>query len=156
MRHGRTRSRRRLNAKGRNETEQYVNLPYAMLLSPAWLSLSGAAVRVWLLVRTRFNGGNNGRLTLSLEEAARILHVAKGTVLRGFQELEEKGFLVCSRRGQWYGRLASQWAVTDKGVDGAMPTYAWRHWHKSPRSDAPRKTEGGFDTDPSGPVTGQP
>lgn len=121
--------RRRMNATGRNDTEQYVNLPYMLLRSSAWLSLSGSAVRVWLLLRTRFNGFNNGRLILSLEEGARILHLGKATVLSALAELEEKGFAVCVKRGQWYGRLASEWAVTDKGVDGALATNAWRHWN---------------------------
>lgn len=120
--------RRRVNAKGRNDGHQYVNLPYVLLLSPAWLSLSGPAARLWLLVRTRFNGFNNGQITLSLEEAARILHLGKATVQAAFKELELKGLVVCMKRGQWYGRLASEWAVTDKGVEGALPTNAWRDW----------------------------
>ena len=145
----RRRSNRRVNAKGRNEGEgQYALLPYAMLLSPAWLSLSGPATRVWLLLRCRFNGGNNGQLILSLEEAARLLRLGKATVLDALRELEEKALIVCTRRGQWYGRLASTWAVTDKGVNGEQPTNAWRHWR-------PSKTECGFNTDPSGPAMGR-
>lgn len=120
---------RRVDATGRSVGEgQYLNMPYDMLLSPAWLSLRGSAVRLWLLLRTRFTGGNNGRLTLSLEEAAKILNMGKATVAAAFEDLEAKGFVVCTRRGQWYGRLASQWAVTDKAVNGATPTYAWRGW----------------------------
>lgn len=120
--------RRRVNAKGRNENHQYVNMPYVLLLSPAWLSLSGPAVRLWLLLRTRFSGFNNGRITLSLEEAARILHLGKATIQAAFKELERKGFVVCMKRGQWYGRLASEWAVTDQSVDGRTATNAWRDW----------------------------
>jgi hypothetical protein len=121
------RSRRRKRGRGSGEG-QYVNLPYSMLLSPAWLALSGSAVRLWLLLRTRYNGGNNGRLTLSLEEAATQLHIGKATVFAAFAELEEKGFVACMKRGHWYGRRASEWAVTDKGVDGDMPSYAWKRW----------------------------
>src|SRR5262245_23941507 len=112
--------RRRSTGEG-----QYVNLSYSMLLSPAWLSLSGAAVRLWLLLRTRYNGGNNGGLTLSLEEAAAKLHIGKATVFAAFAELEDKGFVVCTKRGHWYGRRASEWAVTDKGIQGDIPSYAW-------------------------------
>ena len=148
---------RRVNATGRSEgIEQYVNLPYAMLRSAAWLSLSGPAARLWLLVRTRFNGGNNGRLTLSLEEAARILHVSKATVFAAFLELQEKGFIVRTKKGEWYGRLASEWAVTDKGVNGAAPTYAWRQWRPPPVPVPNIKTEYGTDTEPSGVVTVRP
>ena len=40
-------------------------LPYAQLESPAWRSLAGAAVKLWLELHTRFNGSTNGRVTLS-------------------------------------------------------------------------------------------
>lgn len=127
----RRKPRRHVNAKGRNDHEQYANLSYPFLLSPAWLSLRGAAVKVWLLLRTRFSGFNNGKITLSLEEAATILHMSKATVHAALRELEDRGFLVCMARGQWYGRRASEWAVTDKGIDGAPPTNAWRQWRPS-------------------------
>ena len=120
--------RRRVNAKGRNEGHQYANISYAFLLSPAWLSLSGPAARLWLLLRTRFTGFNNGRLILSLEEGARILHLGKATVQAAFGELERKGLAVCMKRGQWYGRLASEWAITDQSVNGVPATNAWREW----------------------------
>lgn len=60
------------SAKNRGEG-QYTPLPYAQLKSPAWRSLSGAAVKVWLELHTRFNGGNNGKLTLSYAEAGEAL-----------------------------------------------------------------------------------
>ena len=53
--------------------EQYTTLPYAMLKSEAWRSLSAAAVKVWLELHTRYNGGNNGKLHLSLNEASDVL-----------------------------------------------------------------------------------
>lgn len=134
---------RRMNATGRSEGEQYAPLPYPLLRSPAWRSLSGPAVKVWIELRTRYNGGNNGRLTLSLDEAARLLKLGKATVGRALDELREKGFVVRTRQGQWYGRLASEWAVTDKGVDGVPPTNAWRQWQPPPavRASAPAWAE---------------
>lgn len=116
------------NGKGRNDAEQYFKLSYQMARSPAWRSLSGAAVKVFLEIRCRFNGGNNGALTLSLDEAARLLGLGKATVARAMEELQEKGFIVKTKQGFWYGRQASEWAVTDKSVDGALPTNAWRQW----------------------------
>ena len=49
------RSRRsRVNAKGRNKGEgQYVNLPYELLNSEAWRTLSGPAIKVFFELRTR-------------------------------------------------------------------------------------------------------
>ncbi len=44
-----------------------------MLRSDAWHALGGPAGKVYFEIRTRFNGGNKGQLTLSLDEAARLL-----------------------------------------------------------------------------------
>lgn len=48
-----------------------------MLRSDAWRSLSGAAVKLCLELSTRFRGGNNGKLHLSLNEAAELLGLGK-------------------------------------------------------------------------------
>lgn len=154
---------RGVDATGRSKGEgQYAPLPYALLQSAVWRALSGAAVKVWLELRSRYNGGNNGRLTLSLEEAAPLLRLGKATVLRAFNELVAAGLIVKTQQGRWYGRLASEWAVTDRGMDGAPPSNAWRQCQpplaRPPRKGRPhgrrRKTERGSKADPSGDSTG--
>jgi hypothetical protein len=146
---------RRTDATGRSAGEQYVNIGYPMLQSVAWRSLSGPACKVWLELRTRYNGGNNGKLALSLEEAARLLHLGKATVQRAFTELEAKGFVVMSQRGQWYGRKATTWTLCDRSSNGVMATHAWKRWRpNSPAansSDADPKNVARF---PGGPRQG--
>jgi len=116
---------RGVDAKGRSKHDgQYVLIPYDMAQSPAWRSLSRAAVKVWMELRCRFNGRNNGHLSLSRDEAARLLGMSKSTVGPALDELEEKGFIVMTRRGRWYGRLATTWAVTDRPYQGHLPTRA--------------------------------
>jgi len=129
------------------EKEQYTALPYGQLRSPAWRSLSGAAVKVWLELHTRYNGGNNGRLHLSLNEAAEILGLGKATVQRAYVELAEKGFLVLEAEGNWYSRRAHDWRITTKprntfgGKDPA--TFDFRAWKP------PQKTKRGSKVAPS-------
>lgn len=125
--------KRRMNAKGRRETEQFLPIPYTMARSTAWRSLSGPAIKVWIELRTRFDGNNNGKLSLSLDEAARLLGMGKATAQRAFAELEEKGFIKMTKRGQWYGRLATEWAVTDRHHNGHLPTRDWQKWKPPPR-----------------------
>ncbi len=139
------RKRRRVNASGRNEGEgQYAPLPYSVLQSPVWRSLSGPAVKVWLEIRARYNGSNNGKLTLSGDEGARLLHLGKATVMRALTELQAKGFLVMKERGRWYGRQATTWRITEKACDGHPATNDWKHWRapekQSLGSIADRKT----------------
>ncbi|MCP3971251.1 MAG: helix-turn-helix domain-containing protein [Rhodobacteraceae bacterium] len=135
--------------KGKRSQEgQYAPLPYAQLKSPAWRSLSGAAVRLWLELHTRYNGGNNGRLTLSYTEAAEALGMGKATVQRGFKELETKGFILLVRKGAWYHRRAHEWRLTTKPMQTAKgkvtATNDWRSWQ-------PKKTERGSRMEPSHP-----
>jgi hypothetical protein len=143
-------SGRRVNQKGRNEGEQYAVVTYAMLHSPAWRSLSGAAVKVFLELRTRFHGGNNGRLILSLEEASRLLGLGKGTVCRALGELQDKGFVIRTKKGHWYGRQASTWAVVDKPIEGMGAVQGWKTWQPPPpKAKKPPKTKLGARMDPS-------
>lgn len=134
------RRHRKADATGRTEGgDQYVPLGYPMLRSPAWRSLSGAAVKIFLEIRSRYDGRNNGKLSLSLDEAAHLLGIGKATAARAFEELEAKGFLTLTRRGRWYGRQASEYATTDRSLNGHLATNAWKKWQPGP--SVPRRTE---------------
>ncbi|MCK0102349.1 helix-turn-helix domain-containing protein [Pseudohalocynthiibacter sp. F2068] len=127
--------------------EQYVNMPYPMLRSKAWRSLSGAAVKIWFELHSRFHGGNNGTLHLSMNEAAEILGLGKATVKRGFDELQAKGFIVLEKEGAWYHRRAHEWRLTTKPVvtryKRSPATNDWRKWQP------PEKSKRGSNADPS-------
>ena len=121
---------RHADKKGRSKyDEQFLPIPYSMASSDAWRCLSGAAVKVYVELRSRYNGSNNGRLFLSLNDAARLLGIGKQTAMRAFDDLEEKGFIVMTKRGNWYGRTATEWRVTDRSHDGNHPTNDWKQWH---------------------------
>jgi hypothetical protein len=124
----RKRWRGKYDATAHKRKEQYIPLSYAMVRSNAFRSLSGAALKVFLEIRTRFHGSNNGELSLSVKDAKQLLGLAQATIHRAFAELEVKGFLRLIRRGHWYGKKAALWLTTDRGVDGEPPTNAWRHW----------------------------
>lgn len=113
---------------------QYAPLTYAMLKSEAWRSLSGAAVKVFLELHTRFNGSNNGNVRLSYAEAAEALGMGKATVQRAFDDLQAKGFVVLERKGNWYHRKAHEWRLTVKPVQRVKgqepPTHDWRKYHR--------------------------
>jgi DNA-binding MarR family transcriptional regulator len=137
-------------SKSRRTSEgQYVPLPYAQLKSEAWRSLSGSAVRVWLELHTRYNGGNNGTLTLSYAEAGDALGMGKATVQRAYAELVAKGFLVLEREGNWYNRRAHEWRLTTKAMQRAKgkmsATNEWNAYRKP-------KTKRGSRSKPSRPV----
>jgi DNA-binding transcriptional MocR family regulator len=97
-------------------------------------------------LHTRFNGGNNGRLTLSYAEAAETLGMGKATVQRAYDELVDHGFLALEQEGNWYQRRAHEWRLTTKPMQAPKgrqsPTNDWHRWQLE-------KTERGSETDPS-------
>lgn len=119
------------NSKRKKEG-QYVPLPYAQIKSAAWRSLSGSAVKVWLELHTRYNGGNNGKVRLSLEEASGVLGLGKATVQRAYTELEAKGFIVLMSKGNFYSRRAHEWRLTNKPMQTTKGTVLasqdWRNY----------------------------
>jgi hypothetical protein len=141
--------KRRAPGKDGKGGEQWAPLSYAMAHHPAFRALSGPAMKVWWELRCRYNGGNNGRLHLSMSEAAKLLGLSKTTVARAFAELEAAGFIVKTREGQWYGRIAHEWRCTDIPMNGAAATRDWQ-------AQRPPKTERGTDAAPSGGVTVPP
>ena len=118
------------NQTGRTKQKvQFVPISYPMADSAAWRSLNGAAVKVYIELRSRYNGGNNGDLSLSLDKGARRLGLGKATIQRALEELEAKGFIRLSKRGSWYGRRASTFVVTDRPMSERLPpTNDWRQW----------------------------
>lgn len=124
-----SRRRTRHNKTGRSDGgEQFLAVPYAMARSPAWRSLSGPAVKVLIELACRYHGANNGRLSLSLDEGARLLGLGKSTVDRALDELQLRGFIVLKRRGHWYGRKASEYGLTTKSLDGMPASHDWKRW----------------------------
>lgn len=127
----------------RNDNDgQYTTLPYAQLKSEAWRSLSGAAIKVWLELHTRFNGGNNGNVRLSMNEAVKALGISKGTAQRAYIELEEKGFIALQNPGNWYHRKAHEWRLTTKRMQTAkgveVATNDWQRWRAKTKDGPPQ------------------
>ena len=104
----------------------------------------------YLELHSRYWGGNNGKLSLSLEEGARLLGLGKATVKRALEELEDKGFVAMTRRGHFYGRRASEYRLTGQPTDRNTTTRDWEN--RTP--DGPKNSELGSDTDPSVVVMG--
>ena len=66
---------------------------------PAWRALSpvAQALYVWLRFEWRGpNANNNGKLRLSVRQAAERMGVGQHTAARGFHDLQAKGFIVVS------------------------------------------------------------
>ncbi len=127
----RRRRTRRTPGNGR-----YVMLTHWMMRTPAWRSLDTVARCAYteLLMRYAGPGSNNGRLPFSLREMAEALNVSKMTATRAFRVLQERGFIVQTKRGAFSlkCRHAAEWRLTEFGDDvtGALATKDFARWEK--------------------------
>jgi hypothetical protein len=100
--------------------ERYVMLRYWLLKSQAWNSLSGNARALYIEIARRYNGSNNGRIPYSVREAKQSLHISSDTASRLLDILQDRGFIVCTKRGGFSLKTtkdASEWALTEYDCD---------------------------------------
>jgi DNA-binding transcriptional regulator YhcF (GntR family) len=103
-----------------------------MLTCDAYLSLSCAARAVLIEIARIYDGTNNGRIALSVRTAAKRCRIADGTANRALDELTERGFIECVRRGSfgYKKRHASEWRITSKPCDvtGELSSKQFMRW----------------------------
>ena len=120
---------KRLAKKGIIEsTERFVKLTYPLIESEAWRWLRPISKAVYIELKRRYNGLNNGKISLSLSEAAHIFKASKSSISRALKQLETHGFIKLIKKGYFTGRMASEYALTDEQLDGYPPTREWRRW----------------------------
>ena len=120
---------KRLAKKGIIEsTERFVKLTYPLIESEAWKWLRPISKAVYIELKRRYNGLNNGKISLSLSEAAHILKASKSSISTALKQLEMHGFIKLIKKGYFTGRMASEYALTDEQLDGFPPTREWRQW----------------------------
>lgn len=126
----------------------FVRLDRALILSPVWHSLSGAAMRVYLVFRSkvfwkedRKKGvwyiSNNGELEFSYHEARERYGIWSRQFKKGLAELVEKGLLDIKRPGEPHKKVTSLYAISDR----------WRKWGQGDFQAAKmrkRRAKGGF------------
>ncbi|WP_298855754.1 hypothetical protein [uncultured Ruegeria sp.] len=86
----------------RNEKrgEHFTKLVRNMMETPAWRALSPVAQSLYPWLKLEWRGpdnNNNGRISLSVRQAAERLGVARNTVANGFRELQAKGFIAVTK-----------------------------------------------------------
>lgn len=119
------------NAKGRsNGVERFAGLPHDVLNSPGFLATKPNARAVLLELARIYNGQNNGRLGLSIRDAAQRCNIGKSATAEAFQQLEDCGLIDRMTKGSFsaHKRLASEWRLLWRGCDvtGTIPTRRYR------------------------------
>lgn len=119
------------DARGRSiAREPFVRLSRSLLESEAWRSLRPADMAVYIAVERVYNGGNNGRIGLSVRQAADMANVNKDTAARSFERLEARGFIKKTQAGafSWKVRHATEWTLTAHPVGDDPASREFASW----------------------------
>ena len=110
--------------RGKKGAGRHVQLPEYLQATEAWASLKPGPRALYIELKRRFNGSNNGKIFLSHRDAAKLLNVHRNTVGAYFAELEGKGFLRITR-GPYLGPsgvgLATCWALEELPIQNEGP-----------------------------------
>ena len=98
--------------KGRsNNGPPFVQLYRFIKRSQAWHELSPYARLALIELLDRYNGFNNGAISLSCRELARSLRCAPNTANKALQDLDDAGLVRPARVGKWRGKIATEWLI---------------------------------------------
>lgn len=88
------RAKKRVNSKGRSNTDRFARLPHRLLHSPAYRALTPNARSLLVELISMENGSNNGSLFLSVRDAADRMGVVDLTAAsNAFDQLQDLGFI---------------------------------------------------------------
>jgi len=112
---------------------KFIQFDHYVYDSAAWQALKPGPRALYLEMKRRYNGFNNGEIFLSQRDAATALNIGRDTVEAYRCELVAKGFLV-KTKGHYLGAAgigqAALWALTEYSLGTAKPTCAFKAWKK--------------------------
>lgn len=123
--------KRKMDRRGRS-MPSFIMLRHDIMDSPAWKSLPPESQALWLYIRKRYNGNNNGEIPLSCREAASFLNISKNTSAKAFENLLDRGFIKVGQDSDFRlkSKTSRRWVMTDESYGNHGPTNEWRQWGK--------------------------
>ena len=131
---------------------RYIQVFHWVMKTVAWQALTPNERCIYLEVKKRFNGSNNGEIGLGVREAADAIQVGKTTAHHALKRLTELGFIeVVTPSGfNRKNRMATEWLLTEfkNDITGELAKKTFTKWRADEKSTVPSQT-------PTVPDTGQ-
>lgn len=117
-------TKRRKRRRPLPREERFATLHFWMLDSDAFRDLRGNAVKLLLRLATRYNGANNGAISMSTREALEEVNCSHNHAAELFHELADAGLIRATQKGSfhWKKRHATTWRLTWLECDGEPAT----------------------------------
>lgn len=147
-------SYRRPYKRGKRGAGRFVQLPEWLQASEAWATMKPGPRALYVELKRRFNGNNNGEIYLSHRDAAKALSAHRNTVGGWFDELESRGF-IRQTTGPHLGPAgigqASKWALEEESTpDGKPAGKAFMRWSEKQNPRTKNRTARHRDCDAEG------
>lgn len=128
--------------RGRSNSSPYLQLHRWFLDCDAWRSLSVYARCLYIEIKRRYNGKNNGAISMSYREAEELVGCSNKPIPAAFRDLIERGFIRQERRGSFKGTpFATTWILTELPQDeperSLIPSKEFMSWKSKP--ETPKK-----------------
>ena len=115
----------------RGSGQKFTQLEEWMMKSEAWQSLKSGPRALYVELKRRFNGGNNGQIFLSHRDAAKALNVGRDTVSGYFRDLTDRGFIAVTQ-GHCLGPegigQSTHYRLTEAACQGKPATKDFMKW----------------------------
>lgn len=85
--------------KPRDAKGKYIRVYVDLLNSPAWRCLKSGSKALFVDLRAKLNGSNNGNISAALSDMKRLGWTSSGPLSRGLYELRSLGFIEVTREG---------------------------------------------------------
>jgi len=124
-------SRKKIYKQAKRGVPPFVMILNSMADTSAWRKLKPAPRALYLEIKLRYNGHNNGSVLLSHRDAAKRLNSSYNSVGSWFRQLEKHGFIVCMQRhhlGPSGVGQTSHWRLTEYDCDGHKATDDYKAW----------------------------
>ena len=110
----------KVNKNGRNAFGRFIQLSHWLIDTPAWKSLSPTARSLYLEIKKRYNGFNNGDIAFLERQATTAVGVTQKTIVKAFVALKDRGFILATQKGSFsrnttlgrYGR-STRWLLSE-------------------------------------------
>lgn len=110
-----------VNQTGRTvKGDRFYRFPHSILESAAWKSLKPTQRCVYIALAQFFTGSNNGRIGLSVRQAADLAGCNKDTATEAFKVLEDRGLIARETAGAFSMKVrhAAEWRLTAHPAGG--------------------------------------
>lgn len=118
--------------RGKRGGPRHVQLLEWFQATEAWATLKPGPRALYIELKRRFNGGNNGRILMSYREAADLLNVHRNSIGAYFRDLEERGLIRRTRNGYLGGDghgIATTWQICELGMEnGGRADLRFKDW----------------------------